>query len=129
MKLRPHHLLCTQGYEGMGYNDGFVDNMDVITTYLRNDVAANIDIVFSTDDICSKCPQMLDVNLCKSNDKVKRLDNKVVAYFDIEERNYVYQDIIRKINTKMTSDIMDDICGECNWYSISACKRNVLGFN
>jgi len=34
IKLRPHHLLCTKGYGGMGYSEGFVENMTAITTHL-----------------------------------------------------------------------------------------------
>jgi len=129
LKLRPHHLLCTQGYSGRGYNSDFVDNMTAVTTHLRNDANAVVEIVFSTDDICSKCPRMLGIDLCESNDKVKRFDDKVIAYFGIEEKSYIYQDIIREINAKMTSTIMNDICTECEWYPISACRRTILGTN
>lgn len=127
MKLRPHHLLCTQGYSGRGYNEDFVENMTAITTYLRSNDNAVVEIVFTTDDICSKCPRMIDDDLCDSNEKVKRFDIKVVSYFGIEEKCYVYQDIIREINDKMTSEMMDDICSNCEWYPVSACRRNILG--
>lgn len=128
MKLRPHHLLCTQGYSGRGYNETFVENMTAITTYLRTDPnGARVEIVNSTDDICGKCPRMKGEDLCDNNDKVKRFDAKVAAYFGIEEKTYVYQDIIKEINAKMTSGMMDDICGECEWYPISACRRKILG--
>ena len=126
MKLRPHHLLCTQGYSGRGYNEDFVENMTAITTYLRSNDNAVVEIVFTTDDICSKCPRMIDDDLCDSNEKVKRFDIKVVSYFGIEEKCYVYQDIIREINDKMTSEMMDDICSNCEWYPVSACRRNIL---
>jgi len=121
VKLRPHHLLCTQGYNGLGYDDAFVENMTAITTFLRGGGAA--DIVFSTDDICQKCPRMISRDLCESNDKVKRLDKKVADYFGIEEKKYIYPNIVREINAKMTCDIMDDICGECEWYPI--CKERM----
>jgi len=127
MKLRPHHLLCAQGFSGRGYDKAFVENMTGITARLQSDAEAVVDIVFSTDDICSKCPRMLGEDLCVSNEKVKRIDGKVVAYFGIEEKRYIYQDIIREIKAGMTSQMMDDICGECEWYPISACKRKVLG--
>ena len=127
MKLRPHHLLCTQGYSGKGYSDDFVENMTAITTYLRNEADAAVEIVFSTDDICSKCPRMISDDLCESDEKVKRFDKKVIAYFGIEEKRYIYQDIINEINAKMTSSMMDDICSGCEWYPVSACRRNILG--
>ena len=126
MRLRPHHLLCTQGYSGSGYNDSFIENMTAITNRLRSGENVVVDIVFSTDDICEKCPNMLDGDLCKNNDKVKDLDRKVVEYFGIEERKYMYKDIIRKINSQMTATIMDDICFVCEWYPMSACKRNIV---
>jgi len=126
MKLRPHHLLCTQGYVGKGYNREFVDNMTAVTTYLRHDANSVVEIVFSTDDICSKCPKMSGIDLCETNDKVKRLDDKVISRFGIEEKSYKYHEIIREINTKMTSAIMNDICGECEWYPTSACMKNIL---
>lgn len=127
VKLRPHHLLCTQGYSGKGYNDDFIENMTTITNRLRCGENAVADIVFSTDDICGKCPKMLGVDLCENNDKVKNFDRKVITYFGIEEKRYIYQDIIKKINSQMTVLMMDDICFECEWYPVSACRRNILG--
>jgi len=127
MKLRPHHLLCTQGYSGKGYDNDFVENMTAITTHLRNEANAVVEIVFSSDDICRKCPQMTKDNLCESNEKVIRYDKKVEFYFGIEEKSYIYQDIIHKINAEMTPSIMDDICSDCEWYPISDCKKNILG--
>jgi hypothetical protein len=51
MKLRPHHLLCTQGYSGRGYNDAFVENLNAVTAYLRSGDNASITLVCGTDDI------------------------------------------------------------------------------
>ncbi|MCL2546614.1 MAG: DUF1284 domain-containing protein [Oscillospiraceae bacterium] len=127
MKLRPHHLLCTQGFSGSGYSDTFVENMTAIVNLLRSDANVTIQIVFSTDDICEECPKKLGDDLCSSNEKVTFFDQKVVDYFGVEERQYQYKNIISKINEQMTSAIMDDICGTCEWYPTSACKSNILG--
>jgi len=126
VKLRPHHLLCTQGYSGKGYDEEFVKNMTAITTVLRTQPRAEVDITFSSDDICEKCPKRLGEGVCESQDRVERFDRKVVEYFGIEEKSYVYQDIVSEINARMTSEMMDDICGECSWYAISACRRVIL---
>lgn len=127
VKLRPHHLLCTQGYSGKGYNKDFVENMTAVTAYLRNNANASVEIVFSTDDICSKCPKMMGIDMCEDNDLVKRFDEKVVDYFGLEKKIYLYQEITCKINAKMTKLVMDDICSDCSWYPVSACKRKILG--
>lgn len=36
IKLRPHHLLCTQGYSGKGYSREFVENMTEIVKSIKN---------------------------------------------------------------------------------------------
>jgi len=127
IKLRPHHLLCTQSYNGKGYSTDFVKNMTAVTTYLRNNDNASVEIVFTTDDLCSKCPKKISDNLCESNDKVTRFDEKVVSYFGIEEKCYIYKDITNEINTKMTPAVMADICGDCQWHSTSGCREKILG--
>lgn len=125
MRLRPHHLLCTQGYSGKGYSNDFIENMTAITSLLRGDANVIIEIVFSTDDICSKCPKMIGEGLCEDNNKVNRFDKKMIDYFTLEEKCYVYDDLIREINAKITPSILDDICSNCSWYLVSNCKRNI----
>jgi len=127
MKLRPHHLLCTQGYSGKGYSPEFVENMTAITTWLRGQPDAEIEIVFSTDDICAKCPRKLGEDMCEKNEKTKRIDGKVARYFGLEEKSYIYREITSRINSETTAWMMDDICGECDWYPVSACRRKILG--
>lgn len=122
MKLRPHHLICIQSYVGKGYDEDFVKVMDKITYELRNNKEYLINIVFSTDDICVACPNMLDINLCKTNEKVNNIDSKVIKYFNLEEKEYIYKDIVNYIKNNITLEIMDDICKECEWYNISECR-------
>ena len=127
MRLRPHHLLCTQSYSGKGYNDAFVDNMNQITGKLRTEEKTPVEIVFSNDDLCACCPGRMENGLCKDNKKVNSYDKKVIEYFHIEEKTYMYQDITQEIRGKMTSEMLADICGDCEWYPISACRRVLCG--
>lgn len=53
IKLRPHHLLCTQGYSGKGYSREFVENMTEIVKSIKNE-KVQVQLIFSEDDICSK---------------------------------------------------------------------------
>ncbi len=126
IKLRPYHLLCTQGYSGKGYNDIFVENMNAVVAKLRDSEPVKINLVFSTDDLCGSCPHMLDVDLCDTNEKVKRFDRKVVEYFHLEEKEYSYQELIEKIHKEITSEMLADICNGCIWYSVSACREKIL---
>ena len=124
IKLRPHHLLCTQGYRGKGYSKEFVENMTKIVRSIKNE-KVQVQLIFSEDDICSKCPNLSENNICKSN-TVNMIDNKVIKYFELEEKVYEYESLIRYIKSHITNEIMDDICGNCEWYSISKCKKIML---
>lgn len=125
IELRPHHLLCTQGYSGKGYSLEFVNNMDKIVYNLRN---SNVDIAltFKADNICNCCPNLKLDNKCKSEDKILAMDSKVIKYFNLEEKVYNYNEINSNINSNMNLEIMNDICGNCEWYPISSCKKNIL---
>lgn len=124
IKLRPHHLLCTQGYSGKGYSREFVENMTEIVKSIKNE-KVQVQLIFSEDDICSKCPNLSENNICKS-DTVNIIDNKVIKYFELEEKIYEYESLIRYIKSHITKEIMDDICGNYEWYSISKCKKRML---
>jgi len=121
MKLRPHHLLCTQSFTGKGYNNIFVENMTKITDELRNSPTVEIEVVYYTDDICVCCPHKIGENVCDQNEKVRVMDEKIVNYFDVKQARYNYKNLIDKINAALTLEIIDDICGKCSWYKISNC--------
>ena len=78
--LRPHHLLCTQGYSGHGYDDAFVEHMNDVVHQLREVPGTRIHLTFSTDTLCSCCPNKLGEDLCDTQEKVKRYDRKTVEY-------------------------------------------------
>ena len=152
IKLRPHHLLCTQTYSGKGYSSDFVENMDIITSRLRLAPETIVEIVTTTDDICAKCPLVIyeratsvdsnselpvcsnrqkggqaqflpdhritEAGFCATQEKVQRIDGKVMAHFDVCEKTYAYGHITREIGEKINASIFEDICGECEWYSI-----------
>ena len=99
--LRPHHLLCTQGYSGKGYDENFVAHMNEVVHELRNVPGTRIMLTFSTDTLCSCCPHKEGEDLCDTQEKVKRFDHKTIEYFGLEEKEYVYQDLIREIDEKM----------------------------
>ncbi len=124
--MRPHHLLCTQGYSGKGYSDDFVRNMTEIVNVLRSDPDAMVNIRFTTDDLCQCCPAKLADGVCKDDDKVLRYDAGVIDLLDLEEGEYRYQELIQALHDKLTEERLQDICGDCQWYPTSACRENIL---
>ena len=130
VRLRPHHLLCTQGYSGKGYSDDFVTGMDVITEQLRENADALVEITFSTDSICGACPSKYGEGLCRDDHKVLRYDACVREILDLKEEIYSYHELINRLDTFLIAGEGEDrlyrICGDCNWYPVSACRENIL---
>ncbi len=123
MKIRPHHLFCTLGYQGYGYNDDFVKNMDKITSSLSPEL--QIDLKIDTDDICAHCPKKLGENLCLENESVLSYDNKVLATFNLKEKTYIYGELLDYIKSQATLEKLTYICSDCSWLE-SCTYRNKL---
>lgn len=120
--LRPHHILCIQNYKGEGYSFEFTKNMDKIVENLKSNSMQEIKITFSTDDVCSKCPNKQGEDLCISNYKVKFIDNKVIKYLDLKEEVYRYEYLINLLKEAINRNSFKDICGQCEWYKKGICK-------
>lgn len=129
IKLRPHHLLCTQGYSGKGYSTSFINNMDKVVERLRNNKDEQIEIVFSTDCLCSECPSKEFDGVCENDEKVLRFDKGVIEAINLKEGIYSYQEIITKLDDYIGGGEGDkrlfEICGDCEWYNVSACVENI----
>ena len=122
LKIRPHHILCMKAYVGKGYSQEFSENMERIIKQLKNDSKV-IQIVFGLDDICSKCPYNMENGLCKSEEKVKKIDSKVIEHFNIQEGIYVYKDLKNKVYSNINEEKFTDICKDCEWQSVTNCKE------
>ena len=127
MKLRPHHLLCTQGFQGKGYSEDFVSNMKHYVKQMRENPDFRVTITDETDDLCSSCPNKLSQKSCRDDEKVLLFDKNVLDLFEIKSgETYSYQSLIRIIDENMTAEKMKRICGDCSWFKVSACMKNVL---
>lgn len=122
IKLRPHHILCIQNYKGRGYSLEFTQNMDKIVERLKHNSKEEIEMIFSTDDVCSNCPNKQGEDLCISNYKIKLIDNKVIEYLDLKEAVYEYDYLVKLLKKTINKNSFRDICGECEWYKKGLCK-------
>jgi len=118
-----------KAYVGKGYSQEFSENMENIIKQLKDD-SKQIQIVFGLDDICSKCPYSMENGLCKSEEKVKRIDSKVIEYFNIQEGIYIYKDLKNKVYSNINEEKFIDICKACEWSNITNCKElNLKNYN
>ncbi|MCL2573590.1 MAG: DUF1284 domain-containing protein [Defluviitaleaceae bacterium] len=121
MKIRAHHLLCMQGFQGYGYNSDFVAHLGDIVAFLRANPGQIVQIVDICDDICDGCPHAHD-KMCMKDDgadgRIKSMDKDVLAGIRVcENATMPFSQAIDLVNTafKAQHDV-EHICGNCGWH-------------
>lgn len=87
MKIRAHHLLCMQGFQGYGYSDDFTRNMAETIKNLNSNPQQRIELTVKRDIICSCCPHNKKER-CKNlivNQNIMRMDRKVLRKIGLDE--------------------------------------------
>lgn len=136
LKIRPHHILCIRAYKESGYSNEFLIKMEKVIKEINaynkflniqsKEKTKKVEIVYSTDSICESCPNKVDDNLCKSQEKVNLIDLKIINYFNIKEGIYNYNELENLVYNNINEEIFDDICKSCEWYSMTNCKKYIL---
>lgn len=116
LKLRGHHLLCLQGFQGYGYDEDFVINMTNINN-LRKSSRTIISLTNESDDICNSCPNLKN-DLCenkKQNHIIRKMDDEVLSKLDSnKDQNAIklFEEVSLKFNTLNS---VKNICFGCKW--------------
>jgi uncharacterized protein len=128
--LRGHHLLCTHGFQGMGYSTEFVKVMADIVGEIRNEeLDFPIQVVQSFDDACHACPHKGE-SACEksadSNDHVLSLDSKVLHHLGLKHGDvYMKSALISKTAQKVKPEDLDHLCEGCSWLEYGVCKEGI----
>ncbi|HOI72314.1 MAG TPA: DUF1284 domain-containing protein [Methanobacterium sp.] len=116
IKIRAHHLLCMQGYQGYGYNQDFEHNMEKIIEYLDSNPNFPLEVVADADIICQKCPH-LENGQCNrsSSTAIVEKDLKVLEKLGLAAcEKKPAQKVLSEVESLSCNDL-HDICGECSW--------------
>lgn len=81
IKLRGHHLLCLQFFEGRGYDKKFIENLKNILKRLNR--GEKIKIVKGKDDICSACSYSSNNERCRLYKRIEEKDKIVLRIFNL----------------------------------------------
>lgn len=124
IKLRGHHLLCLQGYQGYGYDCKFGKNMtkihkklNIVTTNDNDDNdnsntnnknnINNIKIIVNdiADDLCKFCPNLKE-ELCAGNAEISIKGEKNLEKI-IENNNHIVKldsIVLKKVKVKKNKE-------------------------
>jgi len=126
LKFRPHHFLCTVGFEGKGYSDGFIANFKKISARLKESPDGDdqiIEVVGQADSICEPCPNRID-QLCATQEKIAALDQAHASVLEINPGDQMsWREAKKLIVEKMTDAKFEHACASCAWKGMGICQR------
>ena len=123
LRLRAHHLLCTRLYEGKGYSEDFVLNMNRVVREL-DDPGQEVQLLASPDDVCIACPNLGSAgSRCTlDNDNASGMDMKVCDALECRAGEiYTSRELLERLKNKMTPELFETVCGECSWHKKGVC--------
>jgi|GEM_PF-245652 len=125
IEFKPHHFLCTVGFEGKGYSQLFVKNFQALADQLRRDPGGDsvqITVVRDADSICAPCPNLRGT-LCATQEKISTLDSNHARVLGIQPGDQLtWKQAKALILEKMTPEAFDQACAPCGWKPLGICR-------
>ncbi len=119
IRLRGHHLVCLHFFKGEGYNPEYIENLKQIVEKVES--GAGIEIASGADDVCNKCPSLIERKCSYSADAeadIKHMDTTALRLFGFKDRDEVlWFDTKRKL-----PDVFPEwsraFCRCCGWRQV-----------
>lgn len=124
ISFRPHHFMCTLGFEGKGYSNHFVKNYAAIVAQLNAEPNTLIQVTSVLDDICRACPHQTRDRLCNSQPKIEKLDAAHQSILGLAERQVVsWKQAKKLLKQRMTLSQFHLACADCEWKDLGVCEN------
>ena len=125
IRYRPHHFLCSLGFEGKGYSDAFTANMDAIVMgrlRAKGGDETEIEVTGATDDICAPCPKRRG-RLCTNESKIKVLDRAHAGTLRLKpHERLTWGEAKTRIRANVTPGSLKTLCAGCEWEPYGMCE-------
>lgn len=122
ISFRPHHFLCTLGFQGEGYSPDFVKNYAQIVEALQKDEELPIQVVSGGDSICSACPHQ-GIRGCTVEEKIQRLDRCHSQILNLRSGDVVsWKEGQQRLKEYMTLENFHQACAGCEWKAWGVCE-------
>jgi hypothetical protein len=118
IKIRAHHILCIQGYQGHGYSQNFEENMGKMVEKFRLNPNLPVTVVCETDGICEYCPYQSAgrcINTPLANKQISTMDSLVLEKLSLESGDTLNINKLISLTKKLNKTDVMEICGECSW--------------
>lgn len=119
VRLRPHHLLCLQGFQGYGYDDGLVAHLRKITDRLARDNPP-VRIVSGADDVCACCSRLSPEGVCDGEAAIAQMDANALRVYGIAYGDaHPWRDWLSRVNAPGVRCVLrEKVCAGCQWITV-----------
>ena len=122
ISFRPHHFLCTLGFQGKGYSPHFVENYKQIVEVIQKDEELPIQVVVHEDFICRACPHQ-DMGGCAVEEKIKGLDARHAQILRLKQGDVLsWREAKQRLRDYMTLEGFHQACSGCEWKELGVCE-------
>ena len=122
--LRPHHLLCVQGFRGLGYSPQFVATMQRVVAALQ-DNAVLVRVEVRADVICQSCPYLTDSHVCSRGTPADR-DQAVLSVLKVHAGvEKPWGEWLDLIAIHLNPECFRTLCSDCQWYQLGYCMEEI----
>lgn len=130
IRFRPHHFLCTVGFQGKGYSEAFVAGFARIAAELRDTPAGDSVLITvverETDSICNPCPNRRD-SLCETETKIQTLDSAHARVLGLRAGDSItWGEAKDRIKKNMTLENFHAACEPCSWKQSGICEKALM---
>ncbi|RBP95650.1 hypothetical protein DFO80_102188 [Rhodobacter sp. 140A] len=124
LHYRPHHFLCSLGFEGKGYSDAFTANMtEIVIGRLRTAAGpgVEIEVTAGADDICAPCPARRGEG-CDSAATIDRLDAAHARALGLRPGDRLNWGETLERMRALPAETLNEICAPCQWLRYGMCR-------
>jgi len=116
IKLRGHHLVCLNFFQGEGYDPEFVENLRKILQRAEN--REEIEVYSGPDDVCAMCPYLKKRKCFYNKDAdagIREMDRFALQLLKLKPEDSIkWQEITNKI-PEIFGEWSLRYCKECSW--------------
>lgn len=122
--LRGHHLICLHFFNGEGYDEVFINNLQKI---LERAEGEEITISTGADDICRCCPYLKEskCRYTESSDKeIREMDTEALALLRLSHGDMVKWGELKNTIYRIFPAWHASYCLKCDWKY--ACEKGAF---
>lgn len=123
--FRPHHFLCSLGYQGKGYDDAFKANMDAVVAnglHQQGGDETEITVTRQVDVICGPCPYRRGRG-CASQEKIDGLDARHAERLQLDGGDiFTWGEAKDRIAAYVKKGDLSQLCKGCQWLELGLCE-------